>query len=429
MSALAPGRTLRVAGGTVLGSTGALRADVVISGATITTIDGNRSSLPDPGSSAFDEGGPVGPDRAGRAGGAGRASATEVIDATGMIVGPGLIDLQCNGAGGIDLTAQPERLWEVAATLPRWGVTAWLPTIISSPPEITDRALACLRSEPPPSLVPVARPLGLHLEGPFLAPARHGAHDLHHLADPDHDRGRTAGWSRRGGVAMVTLAPELPGALALTAELVARNVVVSLGHSDASLDEALGAVASGATCVTHLFNAMAPLHHRDPGLLGLALTDERLRSGLIADGHHVGAHALSIVFRLLGSRMILVTDSTAALGIPVSGGQTLTLGSEPVTVGADGVRRSGGTLAGSDLSLDQAVRNLVATTGCPLARAVAAASTVPADVLDLTTKGRLVEGADADLVVMSPAGEIVVTVAGGRIAHDVRPAEIRSRRH
>jgi N-acetylglucosamine-6-phosphate deacetylase len=426
MSAMAPGPTLRVGGGTVLGSTGALRADVVISGGIIKTIDGHHSSLPDPGSRAPDEGGPAGlggPARLGEPGEpgeAGVAGTTEVIDATGMIVGPGLIDLQCNGANGVDLTAEPERLWEVAAALPQWGVTAWLPTIITSPPEITDRALACLQSGPHPDPVPMARPLGLHLEGPFLAPTRSGTHDRRHLAEPDHDRGRTAGWSRNGGVAMVTLAPELPGALALTGELVARNVVVSLGHSDASLDEALGAVASGATCVTHLFNAMAPLHHRDPGLVGLALTDERLRSGLIADGHHVGAHALSIVFRLLGSRMILVTDSTAALGIPLSDGQTLTLGSEPVRFGADGVRRTDGTLAGGNLSLDRAVRNLMATTGCPLARAVAAASTVPADVLGLTTKGRLVEGADADLVVLSPAGEVVVTVVGGRIAHDAR---------
>jgi N-acetylglucosamine-6-phosphate deacetylase len=337
-----------------------------------------------------------------------------VIDAAGLLVAPGLIDLQCNGGLGIDLASEPEQLWDLATVLPRWGVTAWLPTIVTSPPRVAERALAALASGQPAAWTG-AVPLGLHLEGPFLAPAKRGAHDPTHLTSPDLEAiGR---WSRDAGVTLVTLAPELAGARAVVQALVDRGVIVSLGHSAASAAQARDAVDWGARWVTHLFNAMAPLHHREPGLAGVALTDERLHVGLIADGVHVAPAMVAVAQRALGPRLTLVTDAVAALGMPPS---RLTLGRAEVTVGDDGVRLADGTLAGSALSLDQAVRNLVAFTGCPTETALHAASAAAAELLGDTARGTLAPGARADLVVLTRDLEVVMTVVAGRIAYDAR---------
>jgi N-acetylglucosamine-6-phosphate deacetylase len=372
-------------GGTVLGPDGERRADVVVA-------DGRIEAL-QPGS----------------------GTSADAGDVRGLLVAPGLVDLQCNGAVGIDLTAEPERLWEVAEALPRWGVTSWLPTIVTSPPRSTERALAALRAGPPAGIGPHATPLGLHLEGPFLAPVRRGAHPLEHLAPIDPER--AARWSRAAGVALVTLAPELPGAPELIAALAARGVVVSLGHSDATADQATAGVEAGARWVTHLFNGMGPLHHRSPGLAGVALADERLRVGLIADLIHVHPTALRLAWRALGERLVLVTDATSALGARSSGAS---VARGAATVGDDGVRLPDGTLAGTDLSLDAAVRNLARAAGCSVRDAVHAATAAPAAVLGAAGKGRLVVGADADLVVLTPEGHVVATYVGGELAHDVR---------
>ncbi len=342
---------------------------------------------------------------------AGRIAATPVagaptVDATGLLVAPGLIDLQCNGAAGIDVTAEPERLWDVSAALPRWGVTAWLPTVVTSPPDIRRRALAAWRAGPPPSLVdrPLAAPLGLHFEGPFLAPERRGAHPPEHLAPPDPAVVEAEGWA--GAVAMVTLAPELPGALALIRALVDQGIVVSAGHSAATGAQARAAVDSGVTYVTHLFNAMDGLHHRAPGLAAVALTDDRLRVGVIADGTHVDPTMVALASRALGDRLSLVTDAVAALGV------------------SDGpFRLPDGTLAGSTLGLDQAIRNLVSFAGVPLAAAVAAATTVPADLLHRSDRATLAPGAPGDLVLLDPDGHLVATVIAGRVAYDRRRPE------
>jgi len=360
-----------------------------------------------------------------------------VLDGRGLRAVPGYVDLQCNGALGIDLATEPERLWELAAALPRWGVTAWLPTIVTSPPEVVERALATLAAGPPqvvepgsatpptaaeraPAVRPPegwvgAVPLGLHLEGPFLNPARKGAHPAPLLRPPGP--ALAEGWSRDAGVALVTLAPELDGALDLVAALAARGVVVSLGHSEASSGQATAAVEAGATWVTHLFNAMGPLHHREPGLPGVALADERLRVGLIADGIHVHPTAVAAARRALGERLTLVTDAVAALGVE-PGPQRL--GGATVTVGDDGVRLADGTLAGSALSMDRAVRNLVAFTGCDLHTAVHAATAAPAAVAADPTRGSLEPGSRGDLALLAPDGQVVTTVVGGVVAYDGR---------
>ncbi|HKA83156.1 MAG TPA: N-acetylglucosamine-6-phosphate deacetylase [Acidimicrobiales bacterium] len=346
-------------------------------------------------------------------------SAWPRLDAAGLLVVPGFIDLQCNGAAGVDISTEPERLWEVAAALPRWGVTAWLPTVVTSPAPVRSRALAALRSGPPDgaSGPPVAVPLGLHFEGPFLAPERRGAHPAEQLQPADPALVADEGWSRESGVALVTLAPELPGALDVVRDLVAAGAVVSAGHSSASADQATAAVDAGVTAVTHLFNAMAPLHHRDPGLVGVALTDERLHVGAIADGLHLHPAAVALAARALGERLCLVTDAVAALGMPAG---RVPLGALEAFATDDGVRLADGTLAGSDLSLDRAVRNLMAFAGVALPAAVAAATTSPAALLGLDDRGTICPGAVGDLVVLDPGGHVVATVIGGRVAFDRR---------
>lgn len=328
----------------------------------------------------------------------------EVVDVAGHLVAPGYVDLQCNGALGIDVTSRPERLWELAAALPRWGVTAWLPTVITAPPGAVDAALAVLATGPPAGWSG-AVPLGLHLEGPFLAPAKRGAHPEALLRAPTLEE--VAGWSRAAGVAVVTLAPDLPGAGEVLAALVERGVVVSLGHTPATAAEATAAIDAGARWVTHLFNAMAPLHHREPGLAGVALTDERTHVGLIPDGIHVHPAVVAVAQRALGERLTLVTDAVGALGLPKAS-------PEP------GVRLADGTLAGSDLAMDQGVRNLVAFTGCPTEVAVHAASTAPAAVLGDAERGALRPGARGDVVVLTTELDLVGTYVGGELVHDAR---------
>lgn len=355
------------------------------------------------------------------------AGEDHVIDARGCVVAPGFVDLQCNGAGGIDLTAEPERLWEVAQMLPRWGVTAWLPTLVSSPEPLRQRALAALARR---SHAAAAEPLGLHFEGPFLSPQRPGAHAVAHLRRPSLDA--VAGWSRAAGVTLVTLAPELPGTLEVIRALAERDVIVSLGHSMATVDQARAAVNAGARWITHIFNAMAPLHHRDPGLAGLALTDERVAVGVIADGFHLHPTAVDLVHRSVGDRLTLVTDAVAALGLPPG---RVRLGDLEALADGETVRLADGTLAGSVLSMNQAVSNLMAYTGCGLADAVEAASATPTRVLGRQGAGRgaIVDGARADLVLLRPSPsaqsgqggtpgqaelEVVTTIVGGRVAYE-----------
>jgi len=334
-----------------------------------------------------------------------------VVEAGGLLAVPGFVDLQCNGALGIDLASEPERLWELAEALPRWGVTAWLPTIVTSPPEVVARALATLAAGPPSGWLG-AVPIGLHLEGPFLSPARRGAHAAALLRAPTIDA--VAGWSRAAGVAVVTLAPELDGASSVAAALVERGVVVSLGHSAATAEQARAAIDGGASWVTHLFNAMAPLHHRAPGLAGVALTDPRVHVGLIADGIHVDPAVVDLTLRAAGPRLVLVTDAVAALGMP-SGPQRL--GGAEVVVGPDGVRLADGTLAGSNLAMDQAVRNLVSFTGCAPEVACAAAAAAPAHLLGDRRRGALSAGARADVALLTPRLDVVATIVGGVVAH------------
>jgi N-acetylglucosamine-6-phosphate deacetylase len=334
-----------------------------------------------------------------------RAEQNVDIDARQLVVVSGFIDLQCNGGWGIDLTSEPERLWELASMLPRHGVTAFLPTLVSCPPAVVERAAATLSSRPPGFVG--AEPLGLHLEGPMLSSRYRGAHDSAMLRpalpagmDCDH-------------VAMVTLAPELDGAIEVIRILHTKGVVVAAGHTDATAAQFIEAVEAGLTGITHLFNCMRPIHHREVGPAGVAMTDERVVAGLIADGVHVSRRAVAIAFATMRSRLALVTDSVAAAG---SNDGVVRMGGRVIRRTGDEVRDERGVLAGSTLTMDRAVRNLMAFTGCTFLEAVRAATEVPAGLLGID-RGQLVAGAPADLVLLTPDGEVVTTIAGGSVVH------------
>jgi N-acetylglucosamine-6-phosphate deacetylase len=334
------------------------------------------------------------------------------VDAGGLTVAPGYVDLQVNGAAGVDLTSQPERLWEVASALPRYGVTSFLPTIVTSPPEVVDQALSALAAGPPSGWVG-ARPLGLHLEGPMIAANRRGAHAAAHIIAPAPSV--IAGWSAPG-VAMVTLAPELPGAAAITRELTDRGVVVSAGHTDADARAAREAVAAGVRAVTHLFNAMRRSDLNEPGLAGAVLAGLPVVAGLIADGAHLDPDLLRTAWAALGcERRMLVSDATAALGAPRG---RYRLGD--LTIVGDGVRSldpATGRPAGSACGIDAGVRNVMRITGCGASAATAAASTTPARLLGRAELGSLEAGTPADVVLLDADLYVAVTVVGGVVAH------------
>lgn len=299
---------------------------------------------------------------------------------------PGLVDAQVNGAAGFDLTASPDRLWDVAAALPAYGVVAFVPTVITSDPGARAAALATLAAGPPAGWEG-AEPLGLHFEGPMIAPARKGAHPEHWLRPPSLDL--VDGWSREAGVLMATIAPELPGALDVIARLVSEGVVVSVGHTEATAAQVADAVSAGATVVTHLGNAMPPMTSREPGAVGAALGGSDVVAGLIVDGHHLDPLFVRAAWRALGpTRFLSVSDTTAALGLP--DGPTR-LGDQDVVVSAGTVRLHDGTLAGSAASLLDCLRVLIDQTGCSVEEAVATATTVPLTLLGLPPREETVE--------------------------------------
>ncbi|KAA3658061.1 MAG: N-acetylglucosamine-6-phosphate deacetylase [Chloroflexi bacterium] len=336
---------------------------------------------------------------------------SQVIDAAGLFVVPGFIDLQLNGGFGHDFTQQPETIWEVAAQLPQFGVISFLPTIITSPMETVAAAQQVMTQAPADGFCG-AMPLGLHLEGPFLNPIKKGAHDVRWMKLPSSARTQT--WTRDNHVRLVTLAPEMPNAHELIQSLVANGVMVSAGHSMATFDEAVAAFDSGVRYGTHLFNAMPPLHHRKPGLAGALLADERVAYGLIPDGIHVHPGLIKTVWQAAGERMTVVTDAMAAMGMP--SGRYL-LGDFEVTVTETDSRLPDGTLAGSIVTMDAALRNLMTFTGCSLAEALPTVTHNPAELLGLPQKGRLMPGADADLVLLSSDLQVQMVVGNGRIIY------------
>ncbi len=316
---------------------------------------------------------------------------------------PGFVDLQVNGFAGVDFcTADAAAYRRAGEAMLEGGVTAFQPTIITAPEE---DLVAALREVPVEGMGP--RVLGAHLEGPFVSGEALGVHPATARRDPDlklRERLLDA-----GPVSQMTLAPELPGGLELIDELRARGVVVSIGHSNATAAEAHEAFDRGARTVTHLFNAMRPFGHRDPGIAGVALAREDVFVQLILDGHHVADEVAQLVWRAAAGRVALVTDAVSATGV---GDGDYRLGIVDVEV-RDGVaRRADGVLAGSVLTMLDAVRNLHAL-GAPLAKAVAAASSVPASIVG-SAIGLLEPGAPADVVILDDRLELKAVFVGGK---------------
>ena len=310
----------------------------------------------------------------------------------------GLVDIQINGAFGVDFAAADEAGWDsIAAKLPSTGVTSFQPTLITAPlSELIAGLDTATEARDRQEDGPYARILGVHLEGPWLSPKKHGVHEARYLAEPTPAAVDTL-MSAVGFdiLTLVTLAPELPGALEAIRRLSEAGVTVSIGHTDATAAQVEAAADAGATLVTHIFNAQRGLAHREPGVPGAALSDNRFRVGLIADLHHVAPEICTLIFRAAPGRVVLVTDAIAAAGMPPG---SYVLAGIPVELGEDGVpRNADGTIAGSALTLDQAVRNLIGL-GMPVPTVIDAASKVPADALHRADLGRIAVGARADLV-------------------------------
>ena len=329
-------------------------------------------------------------------------------------IAPGFIELQLNGGLGYDFTEQPEKVYEVAAVMPRWGVTSFLPTVITSPEETYLHALRII-GRATQTATEGAEILGVHLEGPFLKVEYRGAHRAEWLEAPS--LGQLEAALEAGPLRLLTLAPELAGADRVITFAREKGVLVSMGHSAATYEEALAGLEAGAGYVTHLFNAMSPLHHRRPGLVGAALTHPGLTAGLIADGVHLHPAMLKMIYQTKGAAGLnLVTDAMAGMGMPPGRYQ---LSGQQVVVNHNSARLddAAGTLAGSILTLDQAVRNMTKWSGCSLAEAVRMVTLNPARLLGLENKGRLAPGCEADIVIMNQDGEIELTMRAGKIVY------------
>jgi N-acetylglucosamine-6-phosphate deacetylase len=317
---------------------------------------------------------------------------------------PGLIDTHVHGGGGAQCnTSSADEVAAVAAFHAAHGTTSLLATTVSA--EI-DELESSLRA------IGAAGVLGAHLEGPFLNPRRPGAMDAESFLEPSPNMlERLVGG---GQVAMMTVAPELPGALELIAALAGRGVVASLGHSDASYEDGCAAVRAGARSVTHVFNAMTPFHHRRPGLAGAALELDELGCELICDGIHVDPAAMRLALRAKGvGGLRLVTDAISAAG---RGDGDALLGGARVTVAAGRATLTGSeTIAGSTLTMDAAVANAVRWLGVTVEQAVAMAAANPARLLGVDDrKGAIAPGYDADLVVLDEDLRACATMVGGR---------------
>ena len=327
---------------------------------------------------------------------------------------PGLVDLQVNGSHGIDvMNASAGALAALSRHLAREGATAWMPTAVTAPIERIERvhesiANAFENSRRDES-TGAAAILGMHLEGPFISPHRLGAHPRLNVEPRGGIFERVLAMN---ALRLITLAPELPGGLDAIARFTARGVVVSLGHTNATLDEANAGIAAGARMFTHLFNAMRPLNHRDPGVIAAALSPSSAFAAIIPDGVHVHPAMLRLAYRARGKDgIILVTDKVALA--KTSGAET-TVGRARATIRGGAARLDDGTLAGSIISMLDGVRVMVEKAGVSVGEAAVMAATNPANLVGANDRGRLQLGARADLIVLNQALELKSVFIGGR---------------
>jgi N-acetylglucosamine-6-phosphate deacetylase len=333
------------------------------------------------------------------------------------VIAPGYVDLHIHGSAGYDVMDDTvEALPAIEQLLARHGVTSYFPTTVTAPMDTTLHALERLanaiekRERNNGDGKIRALPLGIHLEGPFISHARRGVHPQENLLAPTMPLFEQFWQAARGRIRMMTIAPELEDATEVIAEAARRGVCVSLGHSDADFAAAERGIAAGARHATHTFNAMRPLDHRSPGILGAVLTDHRVSADIIADGVHLDPTIVKLFADAKGAtQTVLITDAISATGMPEG---RYRLGSFEVDV-RDGKCMVDGKLAGSVLTMDRAVRNLARFAEWDLSQAVAAASQNPARVARIANKGVLTVGADADFVVLNSEGEVLRTFVGG----------------
>lgn len=312
---------------------------------------------------------------------------------------PGLIDIHIHGAGGKDvMDATPEAIETISHTLAQYGVTGFLATTVTGERAHLERAITNVVNQAP-YLQEGAEVLGIHLEGPWICPKRRGAQNPEHIVDPKPEDAAWAVELAEGTLRIVTMAPERPGAMVTIRELVKRGVIVSIGHSDATYEQVLAAAEAGATHLTHCFNGMRGLHHREPGVVGAGLIDERLSLEIVADGYHVHPGAIRLLVNVKGPEdLMLITDGMRAVGMPEG---EYELGGLRVFSDGETARLQDGSLAGSLLTLDAAVRNMVQFGKVPLYQAVKMASLTPAKRIGVDgERGSIQEGKLADLVVV-----------------------------
>lgn len=329
-----------------------------------------------------------------------------VIDAP--IISPGLIDLQVNGGWGVEVTPNPEDINHISRESLTTGVTAWLPTVVTSAAESYPPFFAAWGQHDEHA---GAVPLGYHLEGPFITIEKKGAHNPGFIEAGSEELFQS--WMQQESIALVTLAPDRPEAIRRIRELASRGILVSMGHTNASYEQFVAGIDAGARKATHLFNAMTAIHHRAPGAMVATMVDDRVIAGLIPDGVHSHPATVRLAMKTKGlDGIVIVSDMMAACGM---GPGIYPLGSKTVTVDGDSARLDDGTLAGSILTMDQALRNLVDWSECTPAEAIHMMTSVPARLVNDTTRGRLVVGARADITAWNDALQPTVTMVGGDI--------------
>jgi N-acetylglucosamine-6-phosphate deacetylase len=329
----------------------------------------------------------------------------------GAALFPGFIDLHIHGSAGHDVMEEdPGALPAISRMLLAHAVTSYVPTTVTAPMEQTLRALERLANAIEQNSTSGARPIGIHLEGPFISHAKRGVHPPGDILPPDVRTFDRLWQAARGRICLMTVAPELEGAGELIREAVRRGVCVSLGHSDATFQLALDGIAAGARHATHTFNAMRPLDHREPGVLGAVLTAPEVTADIIADGIHLAPSIVDLFLKTKGlANAVLITDAISATGMPEG---RYRLGAFEVDVLA-GKCTTGGKLAGSVLTLDRAVRNVMNFAGLNLQQAVGLVTANPARVLK-ARNGSLHVGARADIAVLAPDGAVIRAFADGR---------------